>query len=669
MCSFYRLAESSVAAALLFRAALASAQSNPFPVAELPDGLRPVVERTPPIAIDRLDSSLAFAIDAQRGARRSRGETEPSVQVEVCLRPDQSVAAADELGDIAEISGRRAGGAILQAWIAVEDLERAARIDGVEWIRRPERARPSGIPGEGGSRSEGSPFFDVERWHDANFRGTGVAVGIIDVGFEGYRELLGDELPLDVAARNFVDRESEHDLDGDLPHGTAVAEIVHDVAPDARLAFARADTLADFQDAVLWLLDEQHVDVISTSISFLNVTPGDGTGMLADLVQLAVDRGVFWATAAGNSRESHWGGAFFDPDDDDRLDFPGGEINFGGPGTGGTFLIHPGFTFRVFVRWDDWTLVDQGYDVVLFRWDGRSWREQSANGGRDRQRGAAGQTPTEAASVVTTGDSAPYGFQIRRIRADRPANFEILTLLELSPTSFVWVPLDSRLAARSLHNLADAPAAVTVGAIEAIEPFVQQEFSSEGPTNGPGGTAVGGTVKPDIAAYDGVSTATYGPRGFFGTSAATPHVAAAAALVLSAHPGWTPEQVRDFLEDRALDLGPLGRDNRYGEGRLALGAPPTPTPTATGTRTPTQTRTSTPTHTRTQTPTPGHCYGDCNRNGRIEVNEIILGVRIALGLDPIGHCPAHDGDANGQVEIDELVRAVGAVLFRCVGEI
>jgi subtilisin family serine protease len=58
-----------------------------------------------------------------------------------------------------------------------------------------------------------------------------------------------------------------------------------------------------------------------------------------------------------------------------------------------------------------------------------------------------------------------------------------------------------------------------------------------------------------------------------GTSAACPHVAGAAALLLSVRPELTAEQLGELLQLGADDLGPPGRDAAYGAGRLNLVRP------------------------------------------------------------------------------------------------
>ncbi|WP_189335326.1 S8 family peptidase [Actinoplanes ianthinogenes] len=69
-----------------------------------------------------------------------------------------------------------------------------------------------------------------------------------------------------------------------------------------------------------------------------------------------------------------------------------------------------------------------------------------------------------------------------------------------------------------------------------------------------------------------------------GTSMASPHVAAVAALLLAAKPGLTPDEVESALEGSAVDLGAAGKDNDFGYGRVDAAAaldkvvPVTPVP-------------------------------------------------------------------------------------------
>jgi hypothetical protein len=170
-----------------------------------------------------------------------------------------------------------------------------------------------------------------------------------------------------VIVKNFVDGENDTQVNGGGVHGTACAEIIHDVAPGAQIFLAKVSTNIDLAEAVAWLKNTIHVNIISTSLGWYNVTPGDGTGEFADLVSQARAAGILWATAAGNDREAHWGGLYADSDADTMHNFNGTqEVNYFGPGDGSAYLTPAGFAFRVFLRWDDWANHNQDYDLFFF---------------------------------------------------------------------------------------------------------------------------------------------------------------------------------------------------------------------------------------------------------------------------------------------------------------
>jgi Zn-dependent metalloprotease len=59
------------------------------------------------------------------------------------------------------------------------------------------------------------------------------------------------------------------------------------------------------------------------------------------------------------------------------------------------------------------------------------------------------------------------------------------------------------------------------------------------------------------------------------------------------------------------------------------------------------------------------CTGDCNGMGSVDINELVLGVDIALGTQPIAVCAAFDCEHDGTVAISCLVQGVNNALGAC----
>lgn len=485
------------------------------------------------------------------------------VQVQLIVRPENE-AAAQEL--ISRSSGMATGAfeGVIQAWLPPERLTDLAAAPEIEFIQTPNVITLEDEDSVA-ALSEGVAAANAGTWHSAGWRGQGVRVAIIDGGFQGYTTKLGSDLPATVTVRNFVDGQSDALVDGTTRHGTACAEIVHDMAPLAKLYLLKINTDVDLNEAVDYAIS-QGVDIISTSLTFINVTPGDGTGRFASMAQKARAAGILWTTAAGNYRETHWSGAFNDSDGDGLHEYASGvEVNVFGPGNDTAFLIPAGTVLTPSIRWNDWTTVSQDYRLLLLRHNGSSF--EIVGSSNNPQTGLPGQRPTERITYITGGTAAVYGVAIQRVNGNRSVHLHLLT-----PNR----ELDRRVPAMSLGNLADVSAVFTVAAVDADTPFPREAYSSEGPTNGPGGAASGGFLKPDIAAFANVSTASYGARGFNGTSAATPHIAGAAAIVLNAYPTALAGEVQDYLQTNAINQGLPGPDPQFGFGRLRLGAPPGP---------------------------------------------------------------------------------------------
>ncbi len=205
------------------------------------------------------------------------------------------------------------------------------------------------------------------------------------------------------------------------------------------------------------------------------------------------------------------------------------------------------------LKWDEWPAGASDYALVLFL----SSTGQIIATSNTTQDGT--QPPVEGGCIgQATGSDLIVAWAIIGVKVTTTPRLDLFTD---SP------PLQYEVPTASVTDPATSPGALAVGALcwqsNALEPY-----SSQGPT-------IDGRVKPDIAGHDSVSSATYGafascPSGFAGTSASSPEVAGAAALVKQFHPAFGPNEIQSFLESNALDLGAAGKDNLTGAGQLRL---------------------------------------------------------------------------------------------------
>jgi pSer/pThr/pTyr-binding forkhead associated (FHA) protein len=294
------------------------------------------------------------------------------------------------------------------------------------------------------------------------------------------------------------------------------------------------------------------VHIISNSTSGV-VGPMDGSDESAKMVDDAVSRGVLWVNSSGNAAEEHYRGRFADTDGDGLHEFPDGTERMG------LYLYAP--EVLIALNWDDWENLTEDYDLFLYDDQG-----DLVGSSEDIQSGLAGQGATE----LLVGTDVPEGIYYVSIQAHSTTRPGMLDLYTLGAAP------EFPVADHSLGSPADARGALAVGATEVSDDSLAT-YSSQGPAND-------GRLKPELSAPAGVSSSSYAPQVFHGTSASTPHVAGAAALVWSAFPDYSAEQVRDYLQTHALDLGSPGPDDAFGYGRLQLPSPPAqptaPPPTA-----------------------------------------------------------------------------------------
>jgi subtilisin family serine protease len=477
--------------------------------------------------------------------------TRGSVRVEIDARDrDAAAAAVRAAGGEVEASF----GALLEARVPAEGLPALGASKAVRFAREPVRPELDSIGGEGVAVTAAAG------WHAAGYTGRGVKVAVVDGGFGGLAKRQAEgELPRSVRRADFC---SSGAFDGPIAveHGTAVAEIVHEMAPGAELHLICADTLVGLARAAAYARANR-IAIVNHSVSWFNTSRGDGSGGPATpdaVVAQASAAGILWVNSAGNRGQQHWSGPFTDLDGDGWHEFaPGDEGNTVG------FGRYEGGCIRL--RWDDWPASDQDYDLHLVRVDASAADGRGAIVASSRNAQTGTQPPTEQLCFSNPGPKFSYAVEIVRVSGTGSPRLDLF----ISPGP----DFEHQVPEGSITEPASSPRVLAVGAVcwlgDTFEPY-----SSRGPT-------IDGRSKPDLVAPAGVSSATYGPfkacsaSGFAGTSASAPHVAGAAALVKQANPGFGAAELRAFLESRALDLGVPGRDELFGIGKLMLGAAPT----------------------------------------------------------------------------------------------
>ena len=435
---------------------------------------------------------------------------------------------------------------VYQSLVPISSLPDLANLPQVAQLRLPIKAQPMVV-------SEGVNFSGADKLQPLiPFRpGRTAKVGVLDFGFLGYQNLKGTELPADTVARSF--RQDGDITGGGESHGTACAEVIHDMAPNAKLYLANYDTLFEIEAAIDWFAD-QGVNILNFSVGYYNAGPGDGTGWMDELVKYARAKGIFWVNAAGNDGLTHWEGSFSDQDKNGFMDFGGDDIF--------QFTRPANKPLWVRMNWNDWGVWDgtnypgpaSDYDLYLYIFNKNTQQWQLVDSSKNAQQGKSGQYPVEDIGGWYSTEPATWGIKVKRNAGAAVKEIEIFFEFNYS------INLEFSTPQGSLTIPADSAQVIAVGAIPWETEGSIYLSSSRGPTSDD-------RIKPDLAAASWVSSQTYGLFG--GTSASAPHVAGAMALLYNKTP-FSMEQIVELLFARADDWGPRGKDNIIGFGKLDL---------------------------------------------------------------------------------------------------
>lgn len=566
--------------------------------------------RTP--TMGKLGSGLVYALKASTGELSASGVptglqtdrtldiTPGGVLVELATSDSGAVSAA-----ITQAGGRVIYSSALNNSIrarvplgALESLASRSDVARIKPAARAKTSRSYGLTGQRGFLRSALPQMNLlhrfalpflvgsvatqgDIAHAANtarsaygVNGSGVRVGVLSDSAEALPFLIGtgDLAPDTINVADIIDGPGSSE-------GTAMMEIIHDMAPGARIFFASAfNSPSSFADNIRTLRNVYGCDVIVDDVSYSDESPFQDSE-IARAVNDVTASGAIYFSSAGNSgnitssTSSAWEGDF---------------------SAGGTSSLLPGYRVHSFGT-QLFNRIPAGASAVdLF------WSDPLGASSNDYDLfvlNSAGTALLYASTDLQNGTQDP--FEEIYVPLGMPANARIVIAAKATAATralhldtFSGDPLSITTSGNTRgHNA--AAAAVGVAAVGwnsarlGTRPFVggaqnpTEPFSSDGPrttfyaANGTpitpnnflfgtgGGVAL---VKPDISAADGVTTRTPEFSPFFGTSAAAPHAAAIAALVKSARPSFTPAQIRDVLRTTTLDIRATGPDRDAGYG-------------------------------------------------------------------------------------------------------
>jgi hypothetical protein len=405
-----------------------------------------------------------------------------------------------------------------------------------------------------------------------NVDGTGITVGTLSDSFNCLGQAAADVTNGDLPPGIQVLDDSACPTGTD--EGRAMMQLITDIAPGADQAFHTAISgQPAFAQGILDLANAGCNVIVDDVIYFAE--PMFQDGIIAQAVNSVVDSGVAYFSSAGNQDRRSYESAYRSSGISITID----DIPFG--------VAHdfdPGGGLDIY---QSITIPGNTSLAVSFQWDS-PYFSVSGNSGSSNDLDIF--VTNEDGTTVLTGSTSPnvggdpievFIFTNTSAQAD---NFNLLVTNFSGPdpailkyfifNSAITINEYDTAAGTSFGHANAAGAEAVAAAFYAntpefgVTPAIVESFSSAGGVpivfdlNGNRLSAPEVRNKPEITAPDGTNTTFFGsfdvePDGvpnFFGTSAAAPHAAAVAALLLEKQPALIPNEVYDALEQTALDM-------------------------------------------------------------------------------------------------------------------
>lgn len=367
--------------------------------------------------------------------------------------------------------------------------------------------------------------------------------------------------------------------------GRAMLQIIHDIAPGAALGFHTAFVgLGGFARGIREL-SSASCGVIVDDIFYLN-QPMFQDGLVTRAIEEVVGQGAAYFTSAGNGGDVSYARPFSGSGRPASSVGIGseGELHDFDPGFGTDVrqqvTVAGGRTARIALQWSDPFFRISGEpgadtDLDLYLLDGDRVLASSTrdNIGGDPWEILAYENTGGEAQVLNLAISREEGPPPDRLKYTGALGFPAISIDEYateSPTSYGHFDAEAAISTAASEWFI-TPRVPARAPVDGVDPPLLSGYSSQGGTPllfDEGGNRLPSPVrkeKPDITAPSGGNTTFFGADlpdqidtddfpNFNGTSAAGPHAAAVAALMLSLRPDLPPSQIEQRFEESATDI-------------------------------------------------------------------------------------------------------------------
>ncbi|MCC7146558.1 MAG: S8 family serine peptidase [Phycisphaeraceae bacterium] len=518
----------------------------------------------PSLAMAR-DQSLQKMTNGDSWSEIASGLCSPFMQVDPNGRIQVDIQLFDTSNDV--IEAIKAAGvsveslatqiATVQGWVSIESLGAIEEISDVKQISLPKYT----ITDSGDVSTDGDGILLADKVRNAfGMTGSGIKIGIISDDIDNwYDSYSSGDLP-DLTGKINLRYANTAD------EGTAILEIIHDLAPDAELYFSSGMTTTNLISSIEWMR-QQEVDIIIDDISDYS-QPMFEEGDVSAAIEAAVGEGITYVTSAGNAGRdagyygrSHYQGAFVNSGSGYHDFLPGSSIDITK-----NMVVDSHAKISVYLQWSDpFGNSQNDYDLYLYNSDLTSLLAYSEN-----VQNGSGSDPYESLAWENTGQSATTVKIVITKFSGSVRELEMYT----TGSGTGAVEYNTRGDSIAGHKTESSIVVAAVDAGDTGQDAVE-DYSSRGPSTIY--TDFGNQIKTtfnslDVAGIDKIQTKT-GQLGhydnpFAGTSAAAPHVAGIAALLLQIDPTLTPAQVQDLITSTAVDIESAGYDQLSGYGRV-----------------------------------------------------------------------------------------------------